>query len=263
MSKRRPAGDGMIRTRQDGRKEGRLVIGHKHDRTSIFLYFSDPTEAGLMAKQEMYKQLYKGVNLCEESDQPLENWLDRWLEEFAAPAVRPTTLEGYRNDLNNYVKPYLGKKPIRKITTADIQKLYREVQEHGRVKEHPEYGYALSASTIRSLHGVLHQSMEAAEKIDREITGSKKTRKGSSKKNVEPQKFEPVKGQRRRPGTGCVSQIGENLWEGRYSPRWPDGTKHVRDVYASTEEECEAKLEELIAEMNAERAAWRKAHKAA
>ena len=152
----------MIRTRADGRKEGRLVIGHKHDRTSIFLYFSDPTEAGLMAKQEMYKQLYKGVDLCEESNLPLENWLDRWLEEFAAPAVRPTTLEGYRNDLNNYVKPYLGKKPIRKITTADIQKLYREVQEHGRVKEHPEYGYALSASTIRSLHGVLHQAMEAA-----------------------------------------------------------------------------------------------------
>ena len=52
--------------------------------------------------------------------------------------------------LNNYVKPYLGKKPI------------REVQEHGRVKERPEYGYALSASTIRSLHGVLHQAMEAA-----------------------------------------------------------------------------------------------------
>lgn len=115
-----------------------------------------------MAKQEVYKQLYKGVDLCEESNLPLENWLDRWLEEFAAPAVRPTTLEDYRNDLNNYVKPWLGKKPIRKITTADIQKLYREVQEHGRVKEHPEYSSALSASTIRSLHGVLHQAMDAA-----------------------------------------------------------------------------------------------------
>ncbi len=66
-----------------------------------------------------------------------------------------------------------------------------------------------------------------------------------------------------RPGTGSVTQSGENLWEGRYSPRWPDGTKHVWDVYAETEAECEAKLAALIAEMNAERAAWREAHKTA
>lgn len=50
---------------------------------------------------------------------------------------------------------------------------------------------------------------------------------------------------------------------GRYSPRWPDGKKHVRDVYAPTEEECEEKLAVMIVEMNAERAAWREAHKAA
>ena len=35
--------------------------------------------------------------------------------------------------------------------------------------------------------------------------------------------FVPVPLPRRRPGTGCVSQINETLWEGRYSPKWPDG----------------------------------------
>ena len=34
--------------------------------------------------------------------------------------------------------------------------------------------------------------------------------------------FVPVPLPRRRPGTGCVSQINETLWEGRYSPKWPD-----------------------------------------
>lgn len=29
MSKRRPSGDGMVRKREDGRWEGRIVIGHK------------------------------------------------------------------------------------------------------------------------------------------------------------------------------------------------------------------------------------------
>lgn len=63
--------------------------------------------------------------------------------------------------------------------------------------------------------------------------------------------------QRRRPGTGCVSQLREHLWEGRYSPVWPDGKKHSRNVYAKTREECEEKLKVLILEMKAEIAALR------
>lgn len=39
---------------------------------------------------------------------------------------------------------------------------------------------------------------------------------------------------------------------GRYSPKWPDGKKHARNVYAHTREECEEKLKVLIVEMKAE-----------
>ena len=37
-----------------------------------------------------------------------------------------------------------------------------------------------------------------------------------------------------------------------YSPKWPDGKKHARNVYAHTREECEEKLKTLIEEMKAE-----------
>lgn len=75
----------------------------------------------------------------------------------------------------------------------------------------------------------------------------------------EPQKqdFVPAEPPRRRPGTGCVSKLREHLWEGRYSPVWPDGKKHSRNVYAKTREECEEKLKVLILEMKAEIAALR------
>ena len=43
-----------------------------------------------------------------------------------------------------------------------------------------------------------------------------------------------------------------HLFEGRYSPKWPDGKKHARNVYAHTREECEEKLKVLIVEMKAE-----------
>lgn len=45
---------------------------------------------------------------------------------------------------------------------------------------------------------------------------------------------------------------GKDLFEGRYSPKWPDGEKHARNVYAHTREECEEKLKVLIVEMKAE-----------
>ena len=64
--------------------------------------------------------------------------------------------------------------------------------------------------------------------------------------------FQPYMGKVRKPGTGCISQINDHLFEGRYSPTWIDGKKHARNVYAHTREECEEKLKVLIAEMKAE-----------
>ena len=64
--------------------------------------------------------------------------------------------------------------------------------------------------------------------------------------------FKPYMGRKRRPGTGCVTEINYHLFEGRYSPKWPDGKKHARNVYAHTREECEEKLKVLIVEMKAE-----------
>ena len=45
--------------------------------------------------------------------------------------------------------------------------------------------------------------------------------------------------------------IGGHLWEGWYSPK-VNGKRIARNVYASTEVECERKLAELIVEMKKE-----------
>ena len=64
--------------------------------------------------------------------------------------------------------------------------------------------------------------------------------------------FKPYVGRKRKSGTGCISEINDHLFEGRYSPKWPDGKKHARNVYAHTRKECEEKLKVLIVEMKAE-----------
>ena len=56
---------------------------------------------------------------------------------------------------------------------------------------------------------------------------------------------------RRKPGSG--NQIGDHLWEGRYSPGGPDGKQSSRNVCGHTPEECEEKLRVLIAAMKAKK----------
>lgn len=156
MGKRRPSGDGMVRKREDGRWEGRIVVGHKESGEPIFRYLSAKTQKELLKKLHQNIEEYRDVDLNENSKMPLGQWLDRWLEEYAAPSVRPSTLEGYRGYVERNIKPYLGDKPVAKVTREDVQKLYRELQKNGRKELHPEYGYQLSGATIRRIHGVFH-----------------------------------------------------------------------------------------------------------
>ena len=162
MGKRRPSGDGMVRKREDGRWEGRIVVGHKESGEPIFRYLSAKTQKELLKKLHQNIEEYRDVDLNENSKMPLGQWLDRWLEEYAAPSVRPSTLEGYQGYIDRNIKPYLGDKPVAKVTREDVQKLYRELQKNGRKELHPEYGYQLSGATIRRIHGVFHQAMETA-----------------------------------------------------------------------------------------------------
>ena len=119
MGKRRPSGDGMVRKREDGRWEGRIVIGHKESGEPIFRYLSAKTQKELLKKLHQNIEEYRDVDLSENSKMPLGQWLDRWLEEYAAPSVRPSTLEGYRGYVERNIKPYLGDKPVGKVTRED------------------------------------------------------------------------------------------------------------------------------------------------
>ena len=120
-------------------------------------------------------------------------------------------------------------------------------------------GHVSSATTLNVYAHVTDEMRKtAAAKIDRGITKSETTQDiDTAPRKPAPSTFQPYKGQRRKPGTGCISQINENLWEGRYSPRLPNGTRLARNVYAHSEEECEQKLAELIIQMKAEIAAQR------
>ena len=462
MAKRRPSGDGMVRKREDGRWEGRIVVGHKENGEPIFRYVLAKTQTELLAKLHRDMDISQDAQLTEDSRMTLGEWLDRWMEEYGAVTLRPNTLRSYEQYIRCYVKPYLGGKIVSRVTRLDIQKLYRKLKKEGRVHDHPEYGHELSDSMVLRIHAMLHRCLKDAERdhivpynptdgvklpksnykpkqvLDREqmdaflaavdkneiwrdffyteLTtglrrgeicglmwrdfdenagtlkilrsvnvpkrgemeiGETKTERGrrtirlppstvqrlkerkkhavsqwifpeplAPEKPVRPSAayywmkvllkeaglphirfhdlrhtfatmalengmdiktlsamlghvsaattldiythitsdmlseaaakidrglgnevaedsaeanpltdFQPVMRRTRKPGTGCITEINDHLFEGRYSPTWPDGTKHSKCIYAHTREECEEKLKVLIQQLNTERKA--------
>ena len=162
MAKRRPSGDGMVRRREDGRWEGRIVVGHKKNGTPIFQHAYAHTQKELTEKLHQNIERYQDVELTEDSRMTLGEWLDRWLTEYKAGTVRPGTLKSYRCYIEYYIKPQLGDKQISLISQQDIQRMYRRLKTEGRIHEHPEMNHQLSDSMVRHIHSALHAALKDA-----------------------------------------------------------------------------------------------------
>ena len=153
LSKRRANGDGMIRRLQSGTWEGRIVVGHKEDGSSIFRYVYAKTQKDLKTKLEKLKNEYKNADLTEDSTMLLSEWLMVWLEDEKIN-LRSSTYNSYMTYIKKHINPMLGDKVISSITHKDIVSLYNNLQNKG-----------LSPTTVKRIHTTLHKALRiAAEK---------------------------------------------------------------------------------------------------
>ena len=166
MVKRRPNKDGMIRKR-DGFWEGRIIVGHNDDGTPIFRYIYGKTQKELTEKMHQKHMEYCRVELTEKSNMTLSEWCDIWYEEFAEGVFKPTTVLGYKREIEYYIKPYLGDKKISSITPNDIQKMYTKLKKSGRIKPDVNGNMGLSNASVSRIHTTLHKIMgdAVAEKM--------------------------------------------------------------------------------------------------
>ena len=115
-------------------------------------------------------------------------------------------------------------------------------------------GHVSSATTLDIYsHVTDFMQQQAAVRIDRQIgkTDAPMPAPEPTPK-PKPAAFSPAPPKHRKPGTGCLYQINDHLWEGKYSPRDANGKRISRNVYAPTREECEEKLMVMIEEMRRE-----------
>ncbi len=162
MAKRRPAGDGMVRKRDDGRWEGRIVVGHKKNGDPIHRYVLARTQKELMKKLHDHIEMYRDADLTEDCNMTLGEWLDRWINEYMIFTVRETTLDAYKAMIKNQIKPYLGDRPLSALSTQEIQKFYNTVKKYGRVRADKLHGTELADSLVRKIHMMLHEALDMA-----------------------------------------------------------------------------------------------------
>ena len=161
MARKRPDGDGLVRKRKDGRWEGRIVIGHKEDGTPIYKSVFAKTQKELMPKLHGAIDCYRDADLSEQGNMTLSEWIEKWLTSYAEPTLRESTVRGYRSDVRHHIKPALGNKMLRSITQRDVQKFYNAL---GRKTYKASDGNErrLADATVRGVHMLLHEIMEAA-----------------------------------------------------------------------------------------------------
>ena len=67
--------------------------------------------------------------------------------------------------VEQYTIPRIGSIKLTKLTAHDLQKLYKDLMENGRIDRKSGHGNpGLSSTTVRSLHLMLHNALERAVK---------------------------------------------------------------------------------------------------
>ena len=165
MAKRRANGEGNIRKRSDGRWEGRYTAGRDPETgKTVYKNVLGKTQAEVKAKLKQAIQENTEVDTLKAAQYTVGQWMDIWFENYAKIKVRPTSHQTYRGYIDNHIKPNIGKIQLGKLTTLELQKLYKKLLSKGRVDRIEAKGQpkGLSPKTVRNIHQVISSAMDFA-----------------------------------------------------------------------------------------------------
>ena len=165
MAKRRASGEGSIRKRSDGRWEGRYVAGHDASGKPIRKNVLGKTQAEARAKLKLAIEAAETLDVAKAGEYTVEKWVRTWYDLYSKPNIREKTQKYYETFINRHIIPMIGDIKLSKLTGRDIQKMYNEVREHGRIRvSQKENNPGMSAAYVRGLHMLLHNCLNRAVK---------------------------------------------------------------------------------------------------
>ena len=149
-------GGGTIRQRPDGRWEARYTLGidpgtGKQIQKSVYGKTQKEVRQKLTA---ITAEIDNGV-YQEPCKMTVNEWLDIWLKDYQI-GVKDSTAYLYERQAKLYLRPALGNIPLETLKAHTVQCLYNSLsQEHDGQP-------ALSAKSIKNIHGVLHKALKQA-----------------------------------------------------------------------------------------------------
>src|SRR5829696_5852876 len=144
---RRGNGEGSITRRKDGLYMARYTVETATGAKRKALYAKSRKEASEKLTEAL-AQAQKGI-IAGAGAMTVSNFIERWLEDSVRGSVRQSTYQRDESLCRNHLIPVLGKKKLKTLNAADVQRFYRAKLDSG-----------LSSATVHKLHVVLHKALK-------------------------------------------------------------------------------------------------------
>ena len=151
-------GSGTIRKRADGRWEGIYSAGYDQQTGKLIrksIYGKNQKEV----RQKLSKvtaEIDEGLYL-EPAKMTLSDWMDLWYKEYTFDK-KYSTLKGYKAQINNHIRPGIGKYNLSQLNPMILQRFFNHLSEPN------EKGKVLSPKSIKNVYiilsGILEQAVE-------------------------------------------------------------------------------------------------------
>jgi integrase len=149
MAKQRGHGEGSIYQRKDGRWVASVTLEGRRRKT-----FYGKTRREVAGKlQDALNEKKRGL-LVTGPRETVGHYLEYWLEEVHKPTIRISTYVRYREIMQLHIVPSIGHLQLTSLSPQHIQTLYAQKMKEG-----------LSASTVQSIHAVLHKALDNAVRL--------------------------------------------------------------------------------------------------
>lgn len=181
--KKRGQNEGSIYQRANGRWVGAVTL---EDGKRKSFYGRTRNEVARKVNRALH-DLEQGITPADDR-LTVEQFLNRWLEQTAKPAVRYSTLRGYEQVVRCHLIPELGKIRLSKLSADDVEAFCNRTLAKGRVTrekkstadetpdkkstadeksadekpQEPEPDLSLSPRTVQYCHAVLRMALKSA-----------------------------------------------------------------------------------------------------
>lgn len=155
---RNPNGRSSIYQGSDGYWHGRVTVGVKDDGKPDRRHSMSKTKQKVVNKvKEWEKERDGGKVRAAGQALTVDAWLTHWVENIAAPAVRPNTLVGYRVAVYNHLIPGIGAHRMDKLRPEHLERFYVALG-----KKRTRTGTEFKAARVHQIHRTVRTALGEA-----------------------------------------------------------------------------------------------------